>query len=399
MCVKLTGNENGLIGYWTFDEPSGNTVLDKSSNHYNGALKGNPQRLYSGAPIGDKSVNLYPSNWSGNTLILNDGNYNIKISSVTSGTPGAHIYEVLNIPSQTSGLDMTQITQPYFGVFSATVNSASTFNLSYEISGAASCELYSRADNSIPNWNVLSNNDIQNRIEIIGYSPPPAFQLELGEDKILCDQTSVKIDSDVDPTGKLFKWSTGESTPSIIITSSGSYYLEIIEDCVKVSDTITLTFLPTPTTSDFFGEDQILCFMEPKEIKPSIDLKDFIITWQDGSNNDSYNITDFGMYWARIENFCGSMTDTVEYSKRLVKFEDVPNVITPNNDAFNQNFQVENGFLGSYLSIFNRWGKEVYRNENYQNDWDGNGVDSGVYFFLMRDQCLNEFKGTITVVK
>ena len=35
-----TGNETGLVGYWNFEEGSGSTVLDQTSNGNNGAING-----------------------------------------------------------------------------------------------------------------------------------------------------------------------------------------------------------------------------------------------------------------------------------------------------------------------------------------------------------------------
>ena len=35
-----TGNESGLVGYWNFNEGSGNTVTDLSSNGNNGTING-----------------------------------------------------------------------------------------------------------------------------------------------------------------------------------------------------------------------------------------------------------------------------------------------------------------------------------------------------------------------
>ncbi|MFM7853792.1 MAG: LamG domain-containing protein, partial [Flammeovirgaceae bacterium] len=61
MCLKLNGNESGLIGYWDFNETSGSIVFDKSSKKADGQLVGNPTRVFSGAPIGDVSVNNYPA--------------------------------------------------------------------------------------------------------------------------------------------------------------------------------------------------------------------------------------------------------------------------------------------------------------------------------------------------
>lgn len=49
--AKSSSTEPGLIGYWDFDEPMGETVLDHSSNHFNGLIKGNAERVLSEVPV------------------------------------------------------------------------------------------------------------------------------------------------------------------------------------------------------------------------------------------------------------------------------------------------------------------------------------------------------------
>ncbi|MFN4763943.1 HYR domain-containing protein [Gillisia sp. Q332] len=80
-------------------------------------------------------------------------------------------------------------------------------------------------------------------------------------------------------------------------------------------------------------------------------------------------------------------------------FDDIKNgiskVVTPGRDTFNDFFIVDQerdcGF--SYnLKIFNRWGNEVFRANNYQNNWDGqsnnsfassNRLSSGTYYYII----------------
>ena len=40
MSSQPTGNEAGLVGYWNFNEGSGNTVTDLSGNGNNGTISG-----------------------------------------------------------------------------------------------------------------------------------------------------------------------------------------------------------------------------------------------------------------------------------------------------------------------------------------------------------------------
>jgi len=49
--TKSPSTQPGLIGYWNFDEPTGETVLDHSSNHFNGIIKGNAVRVLSEVPV------------------------------------------------------------------------------------------------------------------------------------------------------------------------------------------------------------------------------------------------------------------------------------------------------------------------------------------------------------
>jgi len=73
--------------------------------------------------------------------------------------------------------------------------------------------------------------------------------LDLGEDLSFCDQTSYEIVPTItgDPTGATYLWSpNGETTPTITVTTSDTYGLEISLDGCTISDSVTLTFLTSP---------------------------------------------------------------------------------------------------------------------------------------------------------
>ena len=61
----------------------------------------------------------------------------------------------------------------------------------------------------------------------------------------------------------------------------------------------------------------------------------------------------------------------------------VPNVFTPNGDGFNDVFFIRNLPEDANLIIANRWGKEVYASEKYQNNWGGGDISDGVYFYRL----------------
>jgi gliding motility-associated-like protein len=56
----------------------------------------------------------------------------------------------------------------------------------------------------------------------------------------------------------------------------------------------------------------------------------------------------------------------------------VSQAITPNGDGVNDTWVIYNieNHPGSIVRVFNRWGKEVFYSNNYQNDWDGRYKDN-----------------------
>lgn len=60
----------------------------------------------------------------------------------------------------------------------------------------------------------------------------------------------------------------------------------------------------------------------------------------------------------------------------------VPNTFTPNGDGRNDTFVILNTEGHTLdLSVFNRWGNEVYKNRNYKNDWSGRNLNEGTYYY------------------
>jgi gliding motility-associated-like protein/uncharacterized repeat protein (TIGR01451 family) len=76
----------------------------------------------------------------------------------------------------------------------------------------------------------------------------------------------------------------------------------------------------------------------------------------------------------------------------------VPNLVTPNGDGKNDTFTIPeiNLYPGSQLLIYNRWGNEVYRSDNYTNTWSGNGLADGTYYYMLNRK---ESNGKITTFK
>jgi gliding motility-associated-like protein len=70
----------------------------------------------------------------------------------------------------------------------------------------------------------------------------------------------------------------------------------------------------------------------------------------------------------------------------------IPDAFSPNNDGFNDKFVIiHSHLLKIKIEVFNRWGNRVYSSNDYQNDWDGKGVDTflgqvlpnGTYYYIV----------------
>lgn len=86
-----------------------------------------------------------------------------------------------------------------------------------------------------------------------------------------------------------------------------------------------------------------------------------------------------------------------------VKLE-IPNVFTPNGDGYNDYFVIKGieNCGKRQLIVRNRAGHIVYRNNNYENTWDGSDCPNGVYtyqFFYSSNGIDQVMSGSVTVLR
>jgi gliding motility-associated-like protein len=95
--------------------------------------------------------------------------------------------------------------------------------------------------------------------------------------------------------------------------------------------------------------------------------------------------------------------DTVILDLYILDQPFVPNVFNPESEvAANKFFKVPyiQQYANNNVVIYNRWGKKVYEADNYNNDWDGDNLPSGTYFYVVSAPTLDKaLKGTITLFR
>lgn len=243
MCKKLIGTESGLAAYWNFNETSGTIVNDNSSSHQNGTFVGGVKRIFSGAPIGDDSKYQYSSSWSGTTFSFQDNNDVVSINNILGNPEGIHIYEVKSLPSQTGGLNTSQISQPYFGVFAASLHTNNSFDLTYKYQGVNYCKLNLRKDNSTAAWSISNNpaTNLLQQIEVIKGGSTQTLSFSLGVDQSLCELKPFTLQPLKDPTGLTFTWQDNSHQSTFLVSDYGKYWVTVSDGCSLYTDTITFT--------------------------------------------------------------------------------------------------------------------------------------------------------------
>lgn len=100
-----------------------------------------------------------------------------------------------------------------------------------------------------------------------------------------------------------------------------------------------------------------------------------------------------------------SLSDNQSTDQKEILDIVIPNIFTPNGDGVNDRFEIRhlNLYTENEISIINRWGNPIYQKKNYENSWDGNGLDEGTYFYILKVKnatgSWKAYKGYITLLR
>ncbi len=194
----------------------------------------------------------------------------------------------------------------------------------------------------------------------------------------------------------IYQWSTGETDSTIMVRDPGKYIVEAILDNCVLFDSVVVIDLDE---SGNFSTDTIICQDEPLQLSSPV-IGNYL--WSDGSKNKTLTIHSIGLYVETVTNDCGQYIFSTE-----VNVEDCdcpiyfPNVISPNNDGINDNFQIvincDYQYIIDQFDIFDRWGNQIYSaGEGEDINWDGKYrgkiVLNGVYVWKLNYEVIQNGK-------
>lgn len=207
-----------------------------------------------------------------------------------------------------------------------------------------------------------------------------------------------------------YLWNTGATSATLTVTEPGTYYIEVMQQGCKASDTINIKEINAYVT--ILQEDTLICNNMPINISAISNLES-TYSWNDGTAGPTLRPGTSGQYIVTAVNHCGSFTDEV-----MVEVIDcvcsvkVPDAFTPNGDGLNDalapvlapgcNIQAFN------FRIYNRFGQLVFTGIRPGQGWDGyfNGraAETGTYMYYLDYKDIYsgnsvQLKGDITLMR
>ncbi|MBX2940926.1 MAG: gliding motility-associated C-terminal domain-containing protein [Cyclobacteriaceae bacterium] len=246
----------------------------------------------------------------------------------------------------------------------------------------------------------------------------------VGEDQTICHGTDVQL---LAGGGVQYAWNTTEegvvskaAQPVFSPADTMTYYISItdVNNCV-VKDTVEVRVVPR-INLQFEIEKVTDCASRTalKLVNTTKEEEEQFFEFGDGNSSNQrevvYNYASDGNYHVKLVGkraFC-VFEESVDLPFFTIR---VPNVITPgNSDANslgkNDTFKILYGEdvnspttteagLSVHLSVYNRWGKLAYENNNYDDSWSGEGLQAGTYYYEVK--IINEplCKGWIQIIR
>lgn len=475
MCQKVLPTANDLVAYFDLNEGAGSSIQDLSLLKINGTFRNMNAAtawIVSGAPVGDKSVYLYPSTWVAQQLDLSSASSNkLSVTSASSGLQGMHIYTVSTPPNSKIGLENSEQVIDYFGVFKIGSQTSEYKIVGNQNNTGCSRSLYIRPDNTIPSWlkqdektlpelPELNTNAVQREIALTALATATT---RIQGKTIICKGSSTTLQ--ITTTGTIL-WTTGETTSSIKVSTPGQYGVTVKIGSCEFTDKVTVTEEAIPIFN--LGDNTFICPGEKITLSAPANMASY--RWSTGATTPTIEVSTTGTYWVEVANESGctssdeikisvkptpsitllkelsvcygetvtlnaatqdatsyhwsngqtsesitvtapaevSVTITVDgcdYVRQVNVLSDecpiIPNIITPNRDGKNDTFVLKGINIDAMeIEIFNRWGKSIYKRPKYDNMWAADGANAGIYYYRIKSrQTQKEYKGWVEVVK
>ena len=245
-------------------------------------------------------------------------------------------------------------------------------------------------------------------------------QIVIGGDGEICEGSTFQLSAS---GGDVYEWSSDDNTftssnPSPVVqpASTTQYKVTVTDEnnCIR-KDTVQVRVV---NRVDLQWEYKSVanCSSRPSVVVKNLTVPEdditFLFDFGDGittSEMEAEHVYEKdGTYSLKLtaqREFC-AIEESVQVPVYTIF---IPNVITPESSpGYNDNFQVRFGDglippddvgVNVTFSVYDRWGKNVFKSSDYQNDWDGNGLTPGIYFIHLKIGEITTCKDWLQILK
>jgi gliding motility-associated-like protein len=210
--------------------------------------------------------------------------------------------------------------------------------------------------------------------EIFDYAEAPILTIIPSGTLTVCKGDSATLSAS---GASSFIWNIGATSSTIRVGDAGVYIVTGYEgnEC-SVTDSVEVVYVSKPIA--YAGDDVTLKRGEKTTLQGSGGLAqswspiDFLSDPLNATTDASPNSTTLYILTVVDQNGCkdnDSITVTVDTETTVP----IHNMITPNGDGYNDKWDLSNvpQIENSSIHVFNRWGWEVFKSEDYKHDWQG----------------------------
>ncbi len=223
------------------------------------------------------------------------GEYSVTIGNICGTDQDTIQVVILPIPAVNLGVD----TAICFGN-SITFDAGAGFNYTWINGGSTQIVTTSLAGLIWVQINNICGNDADSVEVTITQTPSVNF----GADTTICQSSSLHLDAGI---GFNYLWSTGGSQQILTVSTQGTYWVRVSNQCGIASDTIVVSILNLPVLN--LGRDTAICAGDSLILRAGAGFTTYL--WQNNTSADTVVAKIPGTFWVEVSNRCGNFRDSL----------------------------------------------------------------------------------------
>jgi PKD repeat protein len=242
----------------------------------------------------------------------------------------------------------------------------------------------------------------------------PSESLSLGPDIHACT-SSIQLASNI-INADSYTWQTPDGTVTanaITATVPGRYILEVSKQGCLQKDTIQVLLNSFTPGSFEMTVGNAAWPVTGVTVLTHVEIS--FDNTSDSGENFTWNFDEGTIFTAQVAKYTytkpGDYVVTLTGNddrncpimvEKTIHVEDIAitNAISPDGDGKNDKLFIEPLLYEAELTVINRWGQPVYESAPYQDDFTGENLESGVYYYELYFKAIDKrYKGYVHILK